>query len=401
MTRREHHDGTFFYDDRKGIWIGRTPRYIVNGKQKRREVSGADKGEVYKRFRALMRSYDTHDRIDPTRITLGQYIEREWWPHARHGLQPSTATRRWHFVQNQILPQPIARVLLAQLAPRHVRTWLTAIRASGIGDGTAQGAYDVLHTIVKAALTDRYLAEDVVGAIDRPRYDAEEPEILTLPELAALLNAAQGTWWQPAIMLACVAFLRIGEVCGIKRSDIDRDACVLAIRRKVAMVNGRPLLEERTKTKKSRRVAPLDPRVLPILDAHELWLADVEQVAGDRWTDHDLLFPALGGGPHDLTSLYRPLKRLYARADVRYRPFHIFRHTGATYALRSGMSIRDVMDIGGWTNMHTLTRYTHALADLSADADRLLATPVESVFGGPLDGRLDGLTRDREVVIVK
>lgn len=394
MPDRDDQDGTFFWSERKGVWIGRTPRYIVNGKEKRRECSGSNKPEVYKRWKQLMREYEAGERIDPTRLTLTQYIEREWWPHARHGLQPSTATRRWAFVQNQILAQPIARVLLAQLSPRHVKRWLTAIRETGIGDGTVQGAYDVLHAIVKAAKVDQYLTADIMAEIDRPQYEAAEPEILDLHELAAVLEAAAGSWWQPCMMLSSLAFLRIGEALALKRPDLDRRRSELRARRNVAMVQGHPELHDRMKTKRSRRAAPLDPRVFPILDAHEAgYLADIRQVAGDRWQEHDLLFPNLHGGPQDITGVYKGLRRLYQRAGVRYRPFHIFRHTGASYAIRNGMNIRDVMAIGGWTNMQTLLRYVHALADQADGADRLLAAPIESMFAGAVGGGAGGLPR--------
>ena len=46
-------------------------------------------------------------------------------------------------------------------------------------------------------------------------------------------------------------------------------------------------------------------------------------------------------------------------AGVEYKRFHGLRHTMATFLIASGMSIRDVMGVMGWTELATAERYTH------------------------------------------
>lgn len=57
--------------------------------------------------------------------------------------------------------------------------------------------------------------------------------------------------------------------------------------------------------------------------------------------------------------------------------FHSFRHTGATWLLASGVSVRTVMEIGGWKDANVfLNRYCHTNA---AECD----AAVDSLFGAP------------------
>jgi integrase len=51
---------------------------------------------------------------------------------------------------------------------------------------------------------------------------------------------------------------------------------------------------------------------------------------------------------------------------IQYRRFHGLRHTTATYLLAAGVSLRDVMQLMGWTRIDTAQRYIH-LANAAAE----------------------------------
>lgn len=64
--------------------------------------------------------------------------------------------------------------------------------------------------------------------------------------------------------------------------------------------------------------------------------------------------------------------------------FHSFRHTGATWLLRAGRSVKAVMKIGGWTNAQLfLDTYCHAdEAECDAAVDGLFPVPAPRVAAG-------------------
>ena len=60
------------------------------------------------------------------------------------------------------------------------------------------------------------------------------------------------------------------------------------------------------------------------------------------------------------------------RLGIENASHHTLRHTGASFMLAEGISVRVVQEIGGWTSLRMLERYTHP-----TDAEKLRA--VEAV----------------------
>ncbi len=52
-------------------------------------------------------------------------------------------------------------------------------------------------------------------------------------------------------------------------------------------------------------------------------------------------------------------RRVMARLGIRDASHHTLRHTGASFMLADGISVRVVQEIGGWTSLRMLERYTH------------------------------------------
>lgn len=60
------------------------------------------------------------------------------------------------------------------------------------------------------------------------------------------------------------------------------------------------------------------------------------------------------------------LMRACKSLNIQYKRFHGLRHTTATYLLAAGVSLRDVMQLMGWTRIDTAQRYIH-LANAAAE----------------------------------
>ena len=53
------------------------------------------------------------------------------------------------------------------------------------------------------------------------------------------------------------------------------------------------------------------------------------------------------------------MKNACNRCCVPYKRFHGLRHSMATYLIASGMNIREVMGVMGWTELSTAEKYIH------------------------------------------
>ena len=66
-------------------------------------------------------------------------------------------------------------------------------------------------------------------------------------------------------------------------------------------------------------------------------------------------------------------RRLMRRLGIKNASHRTLRHTGASAMLAAGISVRVVQEIGGWTSLRMLERYTHL-----TDAEKLRAVEMAS-----------------------
>ncbi|MBE0475566.1 MAG: site-specific integrase [Coriobacteriia bacterium] len=186
---------------------------------------------------------------------------------------------------------------------------------------------------------------------------ADERCVLTPVQVEALL-AALPPFYRPMVAFAAGVGVRAGELRALTWHDLDLSARTARIDKSFY----RDRLQRCTKTGAGRTV-PLPPHVVEtLLD----WGAHCPR------SDPALVFPRPNGAPLDLdTFRARVFKPAVARAGLPARlRFHDLRHTSATLYLRSGATVREVMEIHGWTQMQTAMRYLHAGDGLAEAAER-------------------------------
>jgi integrase len=137
--------------------------------------------------------------------------------------------------------------------------------------------------------------------------------------------------YRPIVTFAVGTGLRPEEWCALERSDVDRDAGLVHVRRRFT----RGELKEGTKTVPERAV-PLRQRVLDALD--EL----------PPRIDTRLLFPAPRGGYIDLDRFrHREWAPALRAAGLAPRGPYTMRHTFCTWAIESGIELSYIATIMG------------------------------------------------------
>jgi len=185
------------------------------------------------------------------------------------------------------------------------------------------------------------------------------PVILSLEEIARLLEAAPGPKYKAALSAAYGAGLRVSEVVALKVSDIDSERMLLRI--------------EQGKGRKDR-FAMLSPLLLELL-------RDWYRIARPTvW-----LFP---GRDPLLPITPRQLHRVVCETadavgiEKRVSP-HTLRHSFATHLLEQGVDIRLIQVALGHSKLDTTARYAH------------VASKVLREMVSPLD-QLTSLVRDKD-----
>ncbi len=239
-----------------------------------------------------------------------------------------------------------------------------------LGDASVYHHLALLTTLLRFAQMKGWL--DRVPPIKKPRIHLEDHDFRYLKstdELERTLRAAResGPLVHMLYALPALSGLRLGEVCGLRRSDVDIDRRLITVRRS---------FDGPTKNGRVRQVPILDA-LLPLLRA---WMASCET---------DLLFPNGRGGLLRRDSPYfkrdRYLGAVLERAGFArdYITYHGFRHTFASLWMMSGGELFRLQKILGHQSIRMTQRYAHLAPHVyAADYARLsldLVVPVREV----------------------
>ena len=180
--------------------------------------------------------------------------------------------------------------------------------------------------------------------------------------------------------------LRIGEATGLHWHDIDLEGRALHVRDTVKRVQGKGLVVGDTKTLHSRRRIELARSTVNALSAHQKQQEWERRIAGEAWTDQDLVFCTLTGGPFDAGSISHAKDRALEHANLPHVRTHDLRHTAATYLLSQGVHPKVVHELLGHSSITLpMNTFSHVLPTLHKKVadhmDRLYRASVGALIG--------------------
>jgi site-specific recombinase XerD len=185
-----------------------------------------------------------------------------------------------------------------------------------------------------------------------PRKERKLPDILSVPEVRALLSRIRIFRYRAALTAIYSLGLRLGEGTNLRVRDID---------------SGRMLVHVHHGKGAKDRFVPLPDRTLTMLQ--------------DFWKTHrnkELLFPAPGRGGIHMAESLDPMPRsslqIVLRDAVKEMGFqkritpHTLRHSYATHLMEAGVNLRLIQIYLGHHSPATTSLYTHLTGPAHADA---------------------------------
>lgn len=314
-------------------------------------------------------------------VSVDQAVEH--WIDSTGKLATSSRTRYDSLRRNHIAPYPIAKVLIADLAPADVDDWYNAMeKKNGTKRTTTAGAYALLHTVLQALVRNETLPRNVC-TIDSAGTQPESPDkvVPTPVQLAALAERVPRAY-RVAIQVAAWCALRPAEWVELRRKDIERhpqpvgpdgvrppDRVILHIDRQ-AHLDGSKWHVKMPKGEKTRRVE-VPPHIVPLLDEQ---LRDRSQSGPDGLvflnTEKRQVSPANFG---------KGFKKWAADICPGATP-HSLRHFGAVAHQQAGATLTETMELLGHSTSKTALSYQHVahgrMPALAARMSALAAPPA-------------------------
>jgi integrase len=297
-----------------------------------------------KELRRLLRTLDTGEHVDPTRMTVREWL-MAWLGVVREEVSPKSHERYSEIVENFLAPE-LGALPITKLAPAHIQIaygkWALGGRRDGKSGGlspqTRRHIHRVLRTALSHALEQQVIARNPADAFKKrlPKVERREMKTLTAEQSALLLGAIAHSRVYWPVLLALATGMRRGEVLAVRWKSVDLERGTLRV------------VESLEQTKTSIRFkAPKNDRhrvvTLPayaVDDLRRLKRQQAEELlaVGVRQYGDTLLCSRSDGEPHQPLSLTYEFARFVKRMkDMPRVRFHDLRHSHATHLLASGV----------------------------------------------------------------
>ena len=369
----------------EGSWqlkfdLGRDP---VTGKRKSKFVTfRGNKRQAQAELTRLLAQRDAGSYVDPTKMTLAEYLNHWLTADVERRVGKRTAARYREIVERNITPR-LGQVPLRKLTAAHIEAFEADLQRDGWVKPGKKGveaprrglsAQTVLHvhrTLSQAlnhAVRLEVLIKNPAKQVKPPRPNSQEIKILSKQEIAALLASAKDTHLYVPALVAVTTGIRRGELLGLRWSDVDLKAGMLTVNQAMQRTKGE-LEFKSPKTKTSRRTITLPTMTVEALQAHYKAQLEDRMKLGLGRDPHGLVFTRADGKPSDPDSLSKAFERLVIKAKVTPITLHGLRHTHISHLLMDGVHVKVVSERAGHANVNiTLNTYAAYIPNMQADA---------------------------------
>jgi len=314
--------------------LGRDP---LSGKRKIRYASfKGTKRQAQAELNRLISENAAGAGVDPSKVTLAEFLERWLRDWASINVSPKTLERYRQLVKNQIVPN-IGAVAVQKLRPVHLSEAYAKLSHSGLSARTVGHVHRLLHRVLGHAATWAAAQQNVAALVHPPRVTASEINILTEDQIGMVLRHFAGRTIRPIVALGLATGARRGELLALRLKDVDFAAGTIRIERSIEQTKA-GLRFKAPKTRNGRRTISIPASIVTELRAHCATLAERQLALGVR---SDLLFPRWDGkvrSPHWLTQKFA-LAMTALRIDG--VTLHSLRHTHASQLIAGGNGCAD------------------------------------------------------------
>lgn len=223
-----------------------------------------------------------------------------------------------------------------------LRGWIADLSREGLSPASVSRAVSAARGLFRFLMLDGHIQRHPAEDLNTPQGNAYLPRFLTEEEMERLLAAPdvstdEGIRERAMLELLYATGLRVSELVGIKRTDINLEAGLIACHGKGS---------------KERRV--------PIGKSATHWLQQYIGVrARSLKSNSPNLFISGLGAPLTRNFAWAMIKRLAARAHLDHVSPHTLRHSFATHLLQRGADSRSVQALLGHSDISTTQIYTH------------------------------------------
>lgn len=358
-----------------GRWEG---RYTApDGKQ--HSVYARGQKECVAALKAAMSDIDNGHWIEPSRMTVSQWMEiwlKDYQAHTSARTVNKYRSISKHFTKN------IGGVKLTRLKPMHVRRVVTVMKDDGLTAATIQMYMRVFKTAMNCAIEAEIMKSNPADKVKLPTPQPRKFIVVDRAEIPLFMREAVRAHYGNELKIMLLTGLRVGELRGLKWSDIDFKAKTMYVQRQLQPAHKE--FDRFTLPKYDEvRLLHIPQEVVDILQAQKRRQAE-QRLASGNWTDDDistdLVFRQRNGKPHTRGTVSRAVAAVGKAIGKPDLHPHDLRHSYAIAALRSGANVKTVQyNMGHKTAKMTLDIYAAYTEDTGKEDAAKLSTYLQNI----------------------
>lgn len=315
--------------------------WVRIGRKARRSTGTADREKAEEFERVLAERLWRRDKLGDRSAVSWQEVSQRWLNESARKRSRDREFLAW-MTEKGIGAYPLCDVADPDAIER--------IRRLAAKEGWSQSTIDRLMNTIRAVLR-RCVAWRFIGSVPEiPMYRPQEsePRWLTPPEFARL-HAELPPHLQACAEFAVLTGLRMRAMLGLQWSRVDLDA-------KRAWIPAAQMKGGKTQP------ITLSDRAVELLRSLE----------GGKY-----VFRYNGRRIHNCRTA--AFQKAVKRAGVGPLRWHDLRHTFAAWAVQSGVTLQELMALGGWSSYRMALRYGHlAPSQLTSAAERVAQTRAQN-----------------------
>jgi len=299
-------------------------------RQRRRRFATLAHANNWKRDQ--LRARDAGTRTDDAGMTVQSLCTR-WLDLPTDRRTAATIITYRQALTGHVYPV-LGSTRLDRLTTWDLQRHFDGLRTAGRGLTIIRMAHKALSGACQQAVAWGLIERNPCRGVILPVPVPEPAVALSVTQARALLAAARS---DPVcgvlVALMLLTGLRVGEACALGWSDVDLDAGLVRVRRRVTKdADNHPVILEGAKSKSGRRAVKLSPETVALLRRQRATQNEWRLAMGATWADLDLVFTQPDGRGVHRNVVGRAIERLAEAAGLERLTPHDCRHTHTTLA---------------------------------------------------------------------
>ncbi|MCR8746210.1 tyrosine-type recombinase/integrase [Romboutsia lituseburensis] len=379
-NKRANGEGTIVKNIRNGVQKGWRASIMIgyddNGKQVRKQFTGKTQSDVKKKLEEYKKEMLLGTISTDDKITLSEWYYTWLYDYRMEDLKPKSFEKYEGIYRNYIKDSELGKVKLKDLRATHIQRYYNKLQKQ---DNKPPSTIKGLNTRLKPCLGEAekqgYIQKNYCKMVTLPKDDTKKDiKVLSQQDQQRFIQAIQGHKLEILFLIALSTGLRLGELLGLKWSDININTGMLTVNRTLSRVKNQvtgnyEIIEQIPKTKNSNRVIPIPTNILTKLKEHKKVQGKQRLFVGEAYINNNYVFTDDIGNPIDDKRPGRNLKTILTKLDIEPIKFHALRHTYATRLFENNVPPKTVQVLMGHYDISiTMDIYTHVMEDTKLEA---------------------------------